>query len=56
MLKTQSDRRVRVSFFRPRNAATLPPGWYLSGVSVLAIRGNDEIHVVLTARRRSPKS
>ncbi len=56
---------------RPRNIAILPAGWYLTGVSVPAIISldnegrvvcrctnprNDEIHVVLKARLRSPKS
>jgi hypothetical protein len=56
---------------RPRNIAILPAGWYLTGVSVPAIVSldnegrvvcrftnprNDEIHVVLKARLRSPKS
>ncbi len=56
---------------RPRNIAILPEGWYLTGVSVPAIISldkegrvqcrftnprNDEIHVVLKARLRSPKS
>jgi hypothetical protein len=55
---------------RPRNIAVLPVGWYLTGVSVPAIVSldsegrvvcrftnprNDEIHVVLKARLRSPK-
>lgn len=56
---------------RPRNIAILPAGWYLTGVSVPAIISldnegrvvcrftnprNDEIHVVLKARLRSPNS
>lgn len=56
---------------RPRDIAILPPGWYLTGVSVPAIVSldkegrvacrftnprNDEIHVVLKARPRVPRS
>lgn len=55
---------------RPRNQVTLPPGWMLTGVSVPAIVSldaegrvscrfsnprNDEIHVVLKARKRPVK-
>lgn len=55
---------------RPRNVAILPEGWYLTGVSVPSIISldkegrvvcrftnprNDEIHVVLKARRRTAK-
>lgn len=56
---------------RPRNIAILPDGWYLTGVSVPAIISldkegrvscrftnprNDEIHVVLKARRRAART